>query len=379
MFTGISPSEMNRIVNCPGSVQLCKEFPKQLNNCNQSVNQSALVHWLIEQKIVNGLDFWRFLGKSPINDQIVDREMIGHVSDYYKLIEKIVSEEIDLGDFAGSGGVPDSKISQRYKIETGNFAGFGGAPDFLHYNERTEELTIINLKYGFLPVTPYNNYQLLTYAWLFHKIHDNILIQSVVLGIYQPRIPNKQGIYKVWKLSLEDIISYYVPNIERALRDSQLKTSITRPGDHCHYCDAMLQCNSNLETCLRIVNLGGVQHGANPTNQQLGSQLKLFKFASKTLTQRLKIVEAAVEYKLEKGEPVEGYHLKSYNGNRYWDISDERARLVGIPTTSKLMNPRQAEQSGFPQVLVDKYAKPTRMVRLTEINIDQINERLEND
>jgi len=371
MFTDISPSKMNRIVNCPGSVQLCRKFPKTLNNGNQSVNQSALAHWLVKQKVVNGLDFWRFLGKSPINDQIVDGEMITHVSNYYKLIERV--------SFAGFGGIPDLKISQQYKIETGNFAGFGGTPDFLHYNERTEELTIINLKYGFLPVTPYNNYQLLTYAWLFYKIHDSIPIQSVVLGIYQPRIPNRQGTYKTCKLSLKDIINYHISKIEKALRDCQLETSITRPGDHCHYCSAMLQCNSNLETCLRIVNLGGVQHGKDPTSQQLGSQLRLFEFASKMLTQRLKIIEAAAEYRLKKGESVEGYHLQSYNGNRYWNISDDRAKLLGIPVISKLMSPTQAEKSGFPQVLVDKYTRAKNMVKLTEINIDQVNERLKNE
>lgn len=376
MFTDISPSEMNRIVNCPGSVHLCKKFPKLSNNDSQVFNQSTLAHWLVKQKVVNGLDFWRFFSKSPINDQIVDREMITHVSNYHKLIESIASEDID---FAGFRKVSNLKISQRYEIETGDFVGFGGAPNFIHYNERKKELTIINLKYGFLPVTPHNNYQLLTYAWLFCKTHDNIPIQSVILGIYQPRIPNRQGIYKTCKLSLKQVINYHIPKIENALRDCQSKTSITRAGDHCHSCNAMLQCNSNLETCLRIVNLGGAQHGENPTSQQLGSQLKLFEFASRILIQRLKIIEAAVEYKLKKGESVEGYHLKSYNGHRYWGISDERARLLGIPITSKLMNPRQAEQSGFPQVLVDRYAKFKQMVKLTEINIDQINERLKND
>ncbi len=363
MFTGISPSEMNRIVNCPGSVQLCKKFPKPSNNDNQSANQGALVHWLVKQKINNRFDFWQFHGKSPMNDQTVDKEMITHTSNYCKFIETI-----------GPG-----EISQRYEIETGDFSGFGGAPNFIYYNERTEELTIINLKYGFLPVTPHNNYQLLTYVWLFCRTHDNIPIQSVVLGIYQPRIPNKQGIYKTCKLSLKDIINYHIPKIERALRDCQLETSITKPGDHCHYCSAMLQCNSNLETCLRIVNLGGVQYGKDPTSQQLGSQLRLFNFASKILTQRLKIVEAAVEYRLKKGESVEGYHLQSYNGNRYWNISDDRAKLLGIPTISKLMSPTQAEKSGFPQVLVDKYTGAKNMVKLTEINIDQVNERLKNE
>lgn len=363
MLKDISSNEMNRIVNCPGSVHLCNKFPKVSNNGNQSVNQGTLANWLVKQKIVNGLDFWRFHGESPVDDQIVDREMITHVSNYCKLIESI-----------GPG-----KISQRYRIGTGEFVGFKGVPNFLYYDEKSAKLTIVNLKYGFLPITPYNNYQLLSYAWLFDKNHPDLPIKSVTLGIYQPRISNKGSVYKIWKPSLLDINNYYVPKIENALRDCQLKTSITRPGDHCHYCNAMLQCNSNLETCLRIVNLGGVQYGENPTSKQLGSQLRLFKFASKILTQRLKIIESAVEYKLKKGKPVEGYHLESYNGNRYWGINDERARLIGIPMTSKLMNPRQAEQSGFPQVLVDKYAKSKYMVKLTEINIDQINERLEND
>lgn len=363
MFTNISASKMPRIVNCPGSVNLCNQFPESLDNgTNEITEQGNLVRWLVKQQLVRGYDIWMYLNKTPINNQIVDREMVTHVLNYCEIIEKI-----------GIG-----ELRQLYKIKSGSFAGFCGTPDFIFYNSSLNSLTILIFKYGFLPVSVIKNWQLLSYVWLFKKLNPDKMLSKISLNIYQPRILTKNRALKTWETDFEEY-DYFLLIIEDALRTSQSKMSITRAGDHCHHCSAMLQCNTNLETCLRIVNLGNVQHGQEPTGEQLSSQLKLFRFAIGILEKRLQIIESTAEYRLKSGEQLPGYCLKSSAGSRYWDISQSHGERLGIPLQPlKFMTPRQAGINGFPQRLIDKYTKIKTSVKLTEFDIQKVEELLKN-
>lgn len=361
MFADISPSRMPRIVNCPGSVNLCRQFPELTKDDGENAQQGTLAHWLFQQKLSRRVDLWQFLDKTPVNDQIVDREMIVNVLDYCKIVETI-----------GAG-----HVEQRYEIVNGEFAGFGGTPDFIFYDWLLRILVILDLKYGFIPVTPFRNWQLLSYVWLFHETFPELPIKSVKMGIYQPRNPTKEGVYKTWRVSFSEMESEYFPKIKQSLTDCQSSISITRAGDHCHYCSAMLQCDSNLKTCLRIVNLGGMQCGQEPTGEQLSNQLKLFRFASGILKKRLQVVESISEHRLKIGEQLPGYCLKSVKGHRHRIISDSRAERIGWPKEpTKLMSPRQAEINGFPQKLVDKFTKTRMSVKLTEFDIHKVEEIL---
>lgn len=364
MFKNISPSKMPRIVNCPGSVNLCNQFPELSDNdSNEITKQGILASWLVKQKLVREIDPWRYLNKSPINDQIVDREMVTHVLNYCEITEKI-----------GKG-----EIKRRYEIKIGVFKSFNGIPDFVFYDKSLESLTILVFKYGFIPVSVIRNWQLLSYAWLFTKVNPDKPLSKIKLNIYQPRISTKEGVLKTQVIDIDVCNSIFFPRIEDTLRSFQSSTSMTRSGDHCHHCSAMLQCNTNLETCLRIVNLGNVQHAEEPTGEQLSNQLKLFQFSSKILEKRLQVIESIAEHRLKSGEQLPGYCLISSQGNRYWDISKSRGELIGIPMqTSKFMTPKQAEINGFPQSLIKKYSKIKTSVKLTEFNIQEVEELLKN-
>ena len=361
----ISASKMPRIVNCPGSVNLCNQFPESLNDgSNEIAEQGILVRWLVKQKLVRGLDPWRYLNKTPINDQIVDREMIAHVLNYCEIAEKI-----------GEG-----KVNQRCEIKSEPFEGFNGTPDFIFYDQISASLTILLFKYGFTPISVFRNWQLLSYVWLFKMINPDKPLGEIELNIYQPRVPTKEGTLKTQKTNVDICNSIFFPRIEETLQHYQLSTSVTRSGDHCHHCSAMLQCNTNLESCLRIVNLGNVQCGQEPTGEQLSNQLKLFRYSIGVLKKRLQVIESIAEYRLKSGEQLPGYHLISSTGSRYWNISQSHGERIGIPLQpSKFMTPRQAGINGFPQVLIDKYTNVKTSINLTEFDIQKVEELLKND
>lgn len=369
MFKDISPSKMPRIVNCPGSVNLCKRFPSLLNDSNDGARQGSLAHWLAKQNLSNGLGLWRFLDKNPINDQIVDREMIANISNYCNIIRNV-------GTYGSNSDTTIGGVEKRYEIKTGKFSGFGGTPDFIFYNNAIGKLTIIDLKYGFTSVKVSKNWQLLSYVWLFSKVFPKLSIKLIEFGVYQPRAVLQDNIYSTWKPTFTSLQRFYFPIIEKSLYDCQLLTSITKTGEHCYYCDAMPHCENNRKTCLKVIDLTQIQYGEEPTGEQLSDQLKLFKFGFGILKKRLQVIESVIEYKLEKGEHIPGYKLEFSNGRRYWDISDKKAKRIGIPRISKLMTPKQAEDYGFPQELIDKYVKIRKSVKLVEVNMDEINQSL---
>lgn len=355
IFTDISPSRMPRIVNCPGSVNLCAKFPKLIEDNQEIARKGTLAHWLAEKKLLEGFSPDQYHDQHPINDQIVDHEMIVHVLNYCEIAKK-----------TGMG-----QVEQRYEIVRGEFFGFGGTPDFIFYDSESHVLVIIDLKYGFIPVSPIKNWQLLSYVWLFHETFPRSPIELVKMEIYQPRALTKEGIDKIWEVSFSEIQEKYFPRIEESLRSCQSEYSTTRAGDHCHCCSAMLQCDTNL---------GNVQHGQEPTGEQLSSQLKLFRFASEILKKRLQVIETVVEHRLSSGKFVPGYHLEFSTGNRYVDVSNLRLERAGWPKQpDKFMTPRQAEINGFPQGLINRYTKTKKSIKLAEFDIEKVKEILNNE
>lgn len=355
---------MPRIVNCPGSVNLCKKFPGLIEDDTEVARKGTLAHWLAEKNLSAQVSPYQYHDQHPINDQIVDHEMVVHVLNYCEIAKK-----------TGMG-----QVEQRYEIVRGEFSGFGGTPDFIFYDSVSHMLVIIDLKYGFIPVSPIKNWQLLSYVWLFHRTFPKSPIKSVKMEIYQPRAFTKEGIHKIWEVSFSKMQERYFPKIEEALTSCQSEYSTTRASDHCHYCPVMLQCDTNLQTCLKIVNLGNVQHGQEPTGEQLSNQLKLFRFSSVILKKRLQVIESMVEYRLNSGKLVPGYHLEYSNGNRYVNVSDSRLERAGWPKQpDKFMTPRQAEIDGFSQVLINRYTKTKKSVKLTEFDIEKVREILNNE
>ncbi len=345
---------MPRIVNCPGSVAMGEKFPESSDGDHNAADQGTLAHWLATKKLTQNVDPLVYLHKSPINQEIVDVEMVQHVNEYCEFAKKI-----------GEGWA-----EQRYEMGTGEFSGFGGTPDFIFYNRTTGTLTILDLKYGFIPVSALKNWQLLSYAWLFHKHFPEYEITTLTCWIYQPRGYSTGGITDMWSIWFRDALGEYFPAIENALRECVKPDAPTKTGDHCHYCTAMLQCSANLQSCLKIINVTGAQSGQEPTDGELAGQLKLLRSAAKTLKKRLSIVESTVEVRLRVGKPVPGYKLQFSHGNRYWDISPERASWVGIPTKPVgLMSPRQSEIAGMPREIIDKYTTVRTSVKVSEIDM----------
>jgi len=249
MFTDIALSQMSRVINCPGSVNICRLFPKLSKNYGSVANQSILAHWLVGQILLKNVDPYRYLNKAPINDndQIVTCEMLAHVIKYCDIIGLI-----------GAG-----QIKQRYKFTAGEFVGFGGYPDFIFYNRDTQCLTVLGLKYGFVPILAFRNWELLSYAWLFYETNLKLnfhKINSIKIEIYQPRIQTRQWVRKVWEIPFAEAENEHWKKIQESLRLCKSNRLITRCGDHCQNCHALLQCQCNLETCLKIVNLSGVRY-----------------------------------------------------------------------------------------------------------------------
>lgn len=348
-----SGSMMNRLVPCHGSFKLCTDFPETQVG-NSDADKGTTAHWLAAKcmKLNMKPHFW--LGKNPVNDQIVDIEMIEHVSGYIDYIES----------FKGISLIPT--IETKLTVD-----GFEGTPDFLKYDVANKKVTILDLKYGFSVVEVFENWQLISYFWLWWMNNKKSLVDHVDFIIYQPRPYHPNGSLRKWSIDVDSLIDDYFFLIDETLVKIYAPKAITSAGIHCLYCSAMLYCRANLETCLNFITVTGFPNVDEPDNWMLGKQLEMFQYAQEILKQRVTILETIAETRLKQGEVIPGYGMVSSGGHRSWKISDEKAKSLGIPYEKpKIVSPRQAELAGVSKSLVKANVITKTKMKFVKVNTE---------
>lgn len=346
---------MSRLVHCPASFRMCSTFTRKLKH-NQEVDKSTTAHWLAAESIKLNLHPYFWLGKNPINDQIVDTEMVGHVEGY---TQYIVSN-INHAEF-----VQVVKV----KFEVNELAA---TVDFIHYNREDKKLTIVDLRYGFSIVDVFENWELISYFWLWWVKNPHLAVTSVDFIIYQPRPYHPDGPIRKWSVLVLDLIRDYVPKINETLRMIYRPQAKALAGLHCHYCPVMLYCKTNLETCLKIINVAMTPSVNKPTNWILSKQLDMFQYAQNILKQRVETLKTIAEVRIGKGEIIPGYGMMQSKGARVWKISYKKSIVIGIPYEKpKHMSPRQAELSGFSKALVTANTVSKSRMKFSKVNVEQ--------
>jgi hypothetical protein len=94
-----------------------------------------------------------------------------------------------------------------------------------------DEMHIIDLKWGKIPVSPVNNYQLLYYAATYGHLAPKA--KGVTLHIVQPNADIMEG----WFASSQ-VIAQFMADAMAAEAAIQAGSTTFAPGDHCTFCDA---------------------------------------------------------------------------------------------------------------------------------------------
>jgi hypothetical protein len=351
----IAPSSLARIVQCPGSLVLCKPYEDAVTP--QSREGTVAHEVAMFYAVASGRD-----GIAPdsncgilpkVGDEIegvrVDQEMIEGAKMYAEALE-------------GFAGNPEQTINIPRIHPTLCF----GTPDFWQYSKNTRTLRITDYKYGHAYVEVFENYQLIAYA---AGILDKLAAEGVLLEfetivefmIVQPRCYSADSPVRTWTTSptnLRSLINLAATAAELALSDDPP----TQTGPECLHCDARANCDTASRAGSALVQFTGRAEALAQTGADMGVRLNLINAAILMLKAVGSGLEEQIIATLRAGKSVPFFKVDYSKPRETWAKSVAEVKLLGQLSGVVLvkddydLTPKQAVKAGIDRAVIDKYS-----------------------
>jgi Protein of unknown function (DUF2800) len=318
--SSIGPSSSKRILNCPGSVELVAQAPKQPDS--PYAEEGTKAHTVAECYLL-GL---------PLPDYATD-EMIEAAKEYALTIEMdmMSCKEIQI------------PLQTEVKLHVPEIRedAFGTCDAFFIGDDT---IFIYDFKYGKgVRVDAYENEQMMYYAaGVRNRLYDGLY--NYKLTIIQPRLNN----ISVFECDYKRI-QVFVESFKEALTKDTLAV-----GDHCKFCPAMATCPAQISN---IADKFGVcveqpitPSDLLPPNELGDSELRHMLDNAEMLRAWISAVEKHAYSYLGKGGTIPGYELAPSYGNRKWnDPEFTKNQFIklgyeGLMYEKKLKSPAQMEK-----------------------------------
>lgn len=232
--SSIGASSSDRWLNCPGSIELAKQLPKEGSSIYAARGTAA--HLVLEKCFNTTKDPWSFEGFEYEGGELDDED-----------IEAVESSIEYLDDEAeGMTIYKETKINLSKPI----YAGLWGTADIVMESEDKTILIVDDYKHGVTYVEVENNSQLVYYAlgaiWKLAKDLVPIfgwggVYKEVWIGIVQPRCGHKKGPNRRWLVPPEVLDSFAEELRLGAIKTEQPNAEI-KEGKHCSWCPAVSVC-----------------------------------------------------------------------------------------------------------------------------------------
>lgn len=244
--SSLGPSQWDRWVRCPGSIEATAGLP---DNTSWEAAEGTVFHEMVAECAQKDHDPELFIGQvHEVEGHVIeiDDMMAYSAHDGLEFIRSLqddpkwevrIEEEVDISSWAG----PDQ---------------FGNA-DMIAWNLHERRVIVFDWKYGQgVPVYPETSYQCRGYAlgawWTF--FHDKIGYDpdriQVDIMIEQPRIPSAGG---TWTTSLGDLLLWGAHVKEQRLRADEIGLV---PGEkQCYFCTARTKCDALAEWSLDMMGM----------------------------------------------------------------------------------------------------------------------------
>lgn len=322
----VGASSADRWMNCPGSVRLSENIA---SSTSLYAAEGTAAHWVAEMTF-GGANVNNLLGaQRHIDGHVVEvtEEMIEHASAYAEYVRRL----------AGNDG--DIVVEHKFHLESLH-PGLFGTADAVVWKPADATLHVIDFKYGQgVSVNP-DGRQLRYYA-LGALLESGHPAKTVVLHIYQPRLPFGDVPYRVHELDAVDLIDFAADLVE-AVEATEAPDAPLAAGDWCKWCPAAPTCPElhdkaqmaarmefSEEKPLSLVDLGEAMR-----------QVPLIEGWCK------RVREAAYEQAMA-GKRVPGHKLVEKRATRKWrDENAAKAALEGYDGVMevKLRSPAQVEK-----------------------------------
>lgn len=294
----LSPSSAKRWMACTPSARFEQQFE---NKTSVFAEEGTLAHAIGENILryrlgLISLKVMEEANRLNSEDPLYTPEMLTHAEQY--------------ADYCLEGSTKEDQhaVETRLDITSHVPEGFGTG-DYMRVIPSQKKLIFRDLKYGKgVAVSAIDNTQLKIYAvgalawwgWLYD-------IETVSMGIYQPRINNNSE----WEISVKDLMEWADQELKPAADKAFKGEGEFVPGEHCKFCRAPVRCQA-----LADHNLDLFKHELKSHDQLSDAALLDIVKKAALLSSWAKDIEEYVLSEAVKGKKWEGMKLVEGKSNR---------------------------------------------------------------
>ncbi len=343
---------MARIVQCPGSWQLCHKYP-QAKEQSEAAAEGTAAHWVASEALRGNRIALNTIAPNGVP---VTWEMIDGADMYV--------EALGSGPYHIEEWIPPSP-----DIHPDN----SGTPDAWSYIDGI--ITIPDYKFGRGFVEVFENWQLVNYACL---IIDQLGIDGrqeqfvrLKFMIIQPRSFHRDGPIRVWTCMASEIRAQR-NRIRSSIVDAQKPDAPCHVGPSCGDCSARAYCGT-----LQRASLTAVDESTRVTPMELppdaiGQELRTLRHAAMLLDARQSGLEEVALSTAKSGKPIPGFKLEQGQGRQRWTVPVGTIEALGAAMKIKLteaqpITPKQAIAAGLSAEVVAKFSEtPNGKLKLVQ-------------
>lgn len=322
-----SPSSMGRLMQCPGSLELASQYPQEPN---PAAEEGSLAHAVA--------------GATLCGEPLLDADITDEMRNYAEQYAAIVVYD------------PLTHIEEWVDCSCIHPDCFG-TPDVYKVNRDLRLVQLWDYKYGRVPVEVKTNWQLITYALGIKTWLDLSDKYSFQLGIFQPRAPHRDGIYRTITLSGSELMAY-LPVIQGQIKAALEPNAQCKVGPLCMYCPAAGHCETLAVAATSIFEWLQFTNQPFDLDPQFESaELIRLQSAKKLLDARIMGVEQSIIGGLKSGKQGYAHTLEQGEGREVWSCSDIQVKMLGNLfgvqlVVEKPITPKQAIAKKIPAEVV---------------------------
>lgn len=309
----VGGSSAARVIACPGSVQLVRKAPPQVEN--QYMAAGTRLHEAVAD----------ILSDKPVDRSKLDDEENSKLDYALWFVDALEAEEPD--------HILEYDVEAR--VQWDEVPGAFGTVDFI--GRIGDTVVVLDWKFGDgVIVDAKDNAQLMFYAlaafrsrhWAFENAY---FVELVIVQPFQVRR---------WVTDLKRLLDFEA-DLRSAVRASEMQAPPLKTGSHCRFCPAKVLCPAQTGEIDRLVR----RSLAELDPEALGRALAL----ADNFEGFIASARGLVQQRLEAGLPVPGWKLVPKQARRKWvKESDALAALAaaGVPESEllELKSPAQAEK-----------------------------------
>ena len=307
-------STIARTLACPGWASLAKQMPPQTGQGSDAANEGTALHdameFLVNSDQTPDACAMMFFNKILITDELLETRLRPA---YDAMLE--ILDDYDVP-------VDGSTMVEPFVEIIPNLAG--GSIDLLALSRDRKTIILIDYKFGFMPVSPEENKQLLFYGlcadadpatapWFEEA-------ENLVLAIIQPaNAGDEYEQYKAEKWCAPiAVLDAFESEVAAAISEAEGDNPRFNTGDHCQYCPAEVICPIKTGQAAVAAKLPAVAV----------ETLETFLPMLGSLEKWIAAVKAMAQEQLEKGAEVKGFKLVNKRPTRVWTNKTEVEALL---------------------------------------------------